>query len=264
LKGLPGEMREACERGEVMRHSSVPLSIPFLVAVVALLASAARAQSYGPEEQVLTIGAAEFRSLHSVDTYIDASGYLRYNGDLVHLAPLSLPEGARIEKLCLYAHDSDLDPSKFERSHVVAIKLAPGGESLALKVVSPDVVSENDGYHRVCRDGPVTLRAKIDMDGDGTRDAVAYYVHVEVPSPRGSLGVGGVQISWKRQVSHPPSTPTFGDVPAADIAFEHIEALAASGVTAGCGGGNFCPNATLTRREMAIFLTKALGLHWAD
>ena len=39
--------------------------------------------------------------------------------------------------------------------------------------------------------------------------------------------------------------------------------LAASGITAGCGGGNYCPDAPLTRGQMAVFLSRALGLHWA-
>jgi S-layer homology domain len=65
-------------------------------------------------------------------------------------------------------------------------------------------------------------------------------------------------------VKPPPQEPTFGDVPASDPAFQHIEALVASGITAGCGGGNYCPNANLTRRQMAVFLSKALGLHWPN
>jgi S-layer homology domain len=36
-----------------------------------------------------------------------------------------------------------------------------------------------------------------------------------------------------------------------------IEALAAEGVTTGCGGGNFCPDSLVTRRQMAIFLLKS-------
>ena len=44
--------------------------------------------------------------------------------------------------------------------------------------------------------------------------------------------------------------------------FQHVEALATSGITAGCGGGNFCPDHPLTRGQMAVFLAKALGLHW--
>ena len=43
---------------------------------------------------------------------------------------------------------------------------------------------------------------------------------------------------------------------------EFVEALVASGITAGCGNGNFCPDAPLTRGQMAVFLSKALGLHW--
>ena len=56
-----------------------------------------------------------------------------------------------------------------------------------------------------------------------------------------------------------------GDVqrlPTSDSAFQFVEALAASGITAGCGSGNYCPDAFLTRRQMAVFLAKALGLHW--
>jgi hypothetical protein len=44
--------------------------------------------------------------------------------------------------------------------------------------------------------------------------------------------------------------------------FQFVEALAASGITAGCGNGNFCPDAPLTRGQIAVFLSKALGLHW--
>ena len=81
------------------------------------------------------------------------------------------------------------------------------------------------------------------------------YIH------RGILG--WIEIWWKRQVSPSPATPSFLDVAPVDLGFQHIEALKASGITGGCGDGTtFCPDATLTRRQMAIFLSKALGLHW--
>lgn len=38
--------------------------------------------------------------------------------------------------------------------------------------------------------------------------------------------------------------------------------LVASGITAGCGSGNYCPDAPLTQGQMAVFLAKALGLQW--
>ena len=72
----------------------------------------------------------------------------------------------------------------------------------------------------------------------------------------------GVLVSWKRQISPAPTTATFSDVPTGHWAFPFVEALAASGITAGCGGGNYCPDDPITRAEMAVYLSAALGLHW--
>jgi ELWxxDGT repeat protein len=50
---------------------------------------------------------------------------------------------------------------------------------------------------------------------------------------------------------------TFADVPPNFWAWRFVEGLAASGVTGGCGGGNFCPGAFVTRAEMAVFILAA-------
>ena len=76
--------------------------------------------------------------------------------------------------------------------------------------------------------------------------------------------LGYVEIWWRRSVSDPPATPTFGDVSPSHPFYQFVEALAGSGVTGGCGGGNFCPDGLLTRGQMAVFLSKALGLHWPN
>ena len=87
-----------------------------------------------------------------------------------------------------------------------------------------------------------------------------YVLHLTID---GTAGFGAARVWWRRQVSFPsPGAPTFNDVPASDFGFQYIEALASSGITGGCGGGNYSPDANLTRRQMAIFLAKALGLHW--
>jgi parallel beta-helix repeat protein len=39
--------------------------------------------------------------------------------------------------------------------------------------------------------------------------------------------------------------------------YPYVVTLVANGVTAGCGGGNYCPNANVTRAQMAAFLLKA-------
>ena len=73
-----------------------------------------------------------------------------------------------------------------------------------------------------------------------------------------------IYFGLRLQISPAPAVATFSDVPVGSFGFQHIEALVASGITAGCGGGKFCPNNTLTRAEMAIFLAKALGLYWSN
>jgi hypothetical protein len=67
---------------------------------------------------------------------------------------------------------------------------------------------------------------------------------------------------WHLQVSPAPLSASFGDVPTDHPYFRFIEALADSGITVGCGGGNYCPGSFITRGEMAVFLAKALGLNW--
>ena len=53
----------------------------------------------------------------------------------------------------------------------------------------------------------------------------------------------------------------FGDVPTGNPFHGDIDALADSGVTLGCGDGNYCPKAFVTREQMAAFLNRlgALG-----
>jgi glucose/arabinose dehydrogenase len=56
----------------------------------------------------------------------------------------------------------------------------------------------------------------------------------------------------------PPATGTvFNDVPTTSFAAAWIEQLAHEGITTGCGGGNYCPNAATTRDQMAVFLLLA-------
>jgi S-layer homology domain len=80
----------------------------------------------------------------------------------------------------------------------------------------------------------------------------------------GATKFNDVTISFQRKVSPPPAQASFTDVPTTDFGFQFIEALAASEITGGCGGGKYCPDSPISRRQMAIFLAKALGLHWPD
>jgi plastocyanin len=92
-------------------------------------------------------------------------------------------------------------------------------------------------------------------------DNFVYTYAVEVQAGA-SQSLRAVRVFYRRAVSPAPATATFNDVPTSDPRFRFVEALAASGVTSGCGGGNFCPDSPLTRGQMAVFLSVALGLYF--
>ena len=71
-------------------------------------------------------------------------------------------------------------------------------------------------------------------------------------------------MTWVRQISPAPAVATFNDVPTNHPFFAVIEAFAKSGITTGCGNGNFCPSQTVTRQELAKFFARGLGLSWPD
>ena len=48
----------------------------------------------------------------------------------------------------------------------------------------------------------------------------------------------------------------FNDVPNSHAFHADIDAIADAGVTTGCGGGNYCPSATVSRAEMAAFMNR--------
>ena len=60
----------------------------------------------------------------------------------------------------------------------------------------------------------------------------------------------------------PPAcvTATFADVPCSSTFAPWIYELVARSITAGCGGGNYCPTLTANRGQMATFVVKTFGL----
>jgi S-layer family protein len=91
-------------------------------------------------------------------------------------------------------------------------------------------------------------------------NACFYWVRVRFDAA--GLILRKARSQYRLQVSPAPATATFNDVPATSGQFRFVEALVKAGITAGCGGGNFCPNDPITRGQMAVFLSTALGLQW--
>ena len=64
--------------------------------------------------------------------------------------------------------------------------------------------------------------------------------------------------AWLQEAVVLPPVATFADVPPDHWAFTFIEAIAAAGITGGCGNGNFCPDALIDRAQMAVFLERGM------
>jgi hypothetical protein len=54
------------------------------------------------------------------------------------------------------------------------------------------------------------------------------------------------------------STPYFSDVPADHASFKYIQKMYEEGITTGCGGNNYCPDGSVNRAQMAVFIIRAL------
>ena len=162
---------------------------------------------------------------------------------------LQLPEGSQIVRIELDGCDND-NAGFFT---LRLSKCAVGGPCTDLDGVGTNP-SDTPGCGRFSKD----LSSPVTVDNFNN----SYQVNVELHGGP-NCAFHAVRVYYKLQVSPAPATATFGDVPTDYIYFRAIEALAASGITSGCGGGNFCPNQNVTRGELAKFLANALGLHFA-
>ena len=78
------------------------------------------------------------------------------------------------------------------------------------------------------------------------------------PVTRAQMAVFLLRAEHGPAYAPPPASGTvFADVAAGSFAAAWIEALAAEGITGGCGGGDYCPNSPVRRDQMAVFLLKA-------
>ena len=162
-----------------------------------------------------------------------------------------LPQGARILSIELEACDT----SDTGTVNGFLIRTALTGPSMILALVST-----GDAPTPGCEG----FGAELAIPETVENNTYKYLAVVANSTVDGSTTFGAIRIHYQLQVSPSPGAATFNDVPTSDPAFQFIEALVASGITAGCGSGNYCPDAPLTRRQMAVFLSKALGLHWSD
>jgi len=91
-----------------------------------------------------------------------------------------------------------------------------------------------------------------------------YWLFLNFGEQSSALKVAGFEVYYHLQVSPAPAVASFTDVPTSYWAFQYIEALKASGITQGVTPTTYEPESNVTRAQMAVFLAKALGLHWPN
>jgi S-layer homology domain len=80
----------------------------------------------------------------------------------------------------------------------------------------------------------------------------------ESPVTREEMAVFLLRATEGPEFAPPPcAAPPFGDNPCSSPFTAWIQELVSAGITTGCGSGNYCPAAPVTREQMAVFLLKA-------
>ena len=202
-------------------------------------------------QTVVMIGSFQFQPNQPSTTIATSVGIDRYvSSSGAAFAHADLPNGALVEKIELRACDTSATDAVVLNFYSCATPGAfcglvanlstgaaaiPGCGNFALTLVSPQQV-----------DNQVPLVLTI---ATGTSSATTF---------------SAVKLYYRLQVSPPPASNSFTDVPTSHWAFQYVEALKASGITQGVTPTTFEPESNVTRAQMAVFLAKALGLHWPN
>lgn len=181
----------------------------------------------------------------------------------------SLPHGAKVDQARAWVYDDFSEDMTV--SLVRTCQPSGAGQPTRVTLASSSTSGTGGNKRLLLGDNCQSPGPPCPIDEDVDNQHCVYELRVVFPSAFGPTCIGDanlriqkVRVEWRRQVSPAPDTATFGDVPTSHLFFQQIEALAASGITGGCGGGDYCPGGPVTRGQMAAFLAKALGLHWTD
>lgn len=206
-------------------------------------------QTYGTLSPIkLHISGASISPVDSGTKVDDGQGYF-YNDIGSRLgATVNLPSGVKIEGIDLYYDDTDA------AGNVDATLFALEGTTTVTVTVVGTVGSTGNAGKNVAFSGALNHTV--------VNDNRNYDLYVFGTAT--NKKVRSVTIRYKLQISLAPPTPTFTDVPTSHPFYAFIEALVAAGITAGCNVSppQYCPDSPLTRGQMAVFLSRALGLHW--
>jgi hypothetical protein len=219
---------------------------------------AAYTPKWGTETtDVVNVHAYDFQANTSNNLIMDDGNGYRYFGDEAvpyMAAPVRVPAGVTIESLFIShcsANEGDLVVAVYDNG------VGGAGGGGGTPVAGPIVTNAGCRVSGLSFDFPHLYNSNLDHP----LYIVVYFAGGQTD---GSAKFNSVSLRYRRQVSPGDVQARFDDVPTSDFGFRYIEALAASGITGGCGGANYCPDQAVNRRQMAVFIAKALGLNWAD
>jgi len=235
-----------------------PAVIGSMGASTSIVTPSGRAEAVEPHDfgvgtqQSATIPAVSMVPLMSDTTYGYGAGLYRYRtgGSLYFEGAVPVPTGGLITRMHLDACDTN------SGAEVAAFLYKCQG------VACNAIATIHTGSPAT--PGCTLFSAVVNPEETVNQLSYNYIVEVAMTGTDATTSFRDVRVFWERQLSPAPPTATFGDVPTSHPFFRVIEALAASGITSGCGGGNFCPDGVVTRQEMAKFFARALGLFYSD
>lgn len=210
---------------------------------------------FGAGRALLSLGAWNAQPLDSGVTFTfgnfaGGQGVFRTGGNSFMKIPVNLPSGALVNEIELNYCDTG--------AGTIAAHWFRQVKNAAPATVLNVVVSAGTPGC-VVTTGTFTPAQTIDNNGN------SYNIELFMSTVDNTIVLLSARVGYRLQVSPAPAVATFpNDVPTSHPFFRFVEALAASGVTGGCGAGSFCPDTPVTRGQMAVFLATALGMHFPN
>jgi hypothetical protein len=213
------------------------------------------ANGFGRNSHYFTVSALSFLPHTSAFTWQSMYGYDMYRtsasvSGTTAQYQLSLETGVLLKSVWINGYDYDGTENLFAAVLEVCQPIL-GGEPV-VTVLDDGTSSGSAGYTAILLEF---------ADRTVTHDCM-YLIRVRFDVANSNIGLQSALVQWGRQIAPAPATATFTDVPTSHQMFAEIEALADSGITAGCTATTYCPTGYVTRAQMAAFFARALGLHY--
>ena len=151
----------------------------------------------------------------------------------------------------------------FSESHTYG---APGQYAIAVTVTDDDGGTDSQSVSAtVTRPGPTPFS---DISGSTFEDDITWMWQVGITSgcsatlycPNAPVTRAQMASFLARALNLPNTATDYFTDDETSSHEDNINRVAAAGITTGCGPGLYCPNANVTREQMASFLVRALGL----